>query len=109
MSQWWRVWSVGDVVAAWWWPPWLVAAAEAWSALVLFAARQRNAELIAAVDIRLKRLGEELGDLPPGNLLALFDEIRRLYPPVYDEFRAARDGAIDRLFKRRWPWPPGKA
>ena len=47
-----------------------------------------------------KRLGEEFGGLPPGNLLALFDEIRRLYPPIYEEFQAARNSALDQLFEQ---------
>ena len=52
----------------------------------------------AQIDIRLKRMGEELARLPPGNLLAQFDEIRRLYPAVYEEFRAARESALDQIF-----------
>jgi hypothetical protein len=30
----------------------------------------------------------------------LFDEIRRLYPEVYEEFRAARESAIDAIFQQ---------
>lgn len=52
------------------------------------------------IDARLKRLGEELGQLPRGNLLAHFEEIRRLYPTAYEEFRAAREIALDRVFEQ---------
>jgi len=54
----------------------------------------------ALIDVRLKRLGEELAGLPPGNLLARFDEIRRLYPAIYEEFRAARESALDQIFEQ---------
>jgi AcrR family transcriptional regulator len=50
-------------------------------------------------DVRLKQLGEELGRLPAGSL-ERFDEIRRSFPAVYEEFRAARELAIDRLFEQ---------
>ena len=64
---------------------------------------------IADIDIRLKRLGEELGDLPPGNLLALFDEIRRCIRP--STMNSGRPGTVRStgFSNRRWPWPPGKA
>jgi len=54
----------------------------------------------AQIDARLKRCGEELSLLPPGNLLAQFDEIRRLYPAAYEEFRKARETALDRVFEQ---------
>jgi AcrR family transcriptional regulator len=54
----------------------------------------------AQIDSRLKRLGEELALLPRGNLLALFDEIRRLYPAAHEEFRAAREKALNQVFKQ---------
>ena len=52
------------------------------------------------IDARLKRLGEELGRLPPGNLLARFEEIRRLYPLAYEEFRSQREDALNQLFEQ---------
>ncbi len=52
------------------------------------------------VEARLNRLGVELSALPPGNLLAHLDEIKRLYPQVYEEFRAARQAAVDTLFQQ---------
>lgn len=52
------------------------------------------------IEARLKRFGEEFAQLPPGNLLAQFDEIRRLYPVPYEEFRAAREEALDRVFEQ---------
>jgi AcrR family transcriptional regulator len=54
----------------------------------------------AQIDARLKRLAEELARLPPGNLLAQFDEIRRLYPAAYEEFRLARENALDQVFEQ---------
>jgi AcrR family transcriptional regulator len=64
------------------------------------AAKGNPGDSTQDIDVRLGRLGEELGGLPPGNLLALFDEIRRFYPPIYEEFRAARDSALDQLFEQ---------
>ena len=64
------------------------------------AAAGRPDDSTAQIDVRLKRLGEELAGLPPGNLLARFEEIRRLYPAIYEEFRAAREGALDQIFEQ---------
>jgi AcrR family transcriptional regulator len=50
------------------------------------------------IDARLSRMGEELGSLSPGNLLARFEEIHRLFPAAYEEYRAAREGALDQIF-----------
>jgi len=52
------------------------------------------------IDLRLSQLGKDLSELPKGNLLARFEEIGQLYPEVYEEFRAARHGAIDQLFRQ---------
>jgi AcrR family transcriptional regulator len=64
------------------------------------AAEEKPHESTPDIDSRLERLGEELGRLPPGNLLARLDEIHRLYPAVYEEFRAARQKALDQLFQQ---------
>jgi hypothetical protein len=53
-----------------------------------------------AINARLNQLGEDLRSLPPGNLLARIDEIGHLYPEVHEEFRAARQDAVDRLFQQ---------
>ncbi|MGO9111303.1 MAG: TetR/AcrR family transcriptional regulator [Thermoguttaceae bacterium] len=55
---------------------------------------------VAEINERLKRLGTELSHLPQGSLLARFEEIRRLYPECYEEFLAARQDALDRLFQQ---------
>jgi AcrR family transcriptional regulator len=52
------------------------------------------------VNLRLNRLGRELSELPAGNLLARLEEISRLYPDDYREFRTARQEAVDRLFQQ---------
>jgi len=54
----------------------------------------------AQIDHRIGCLATELGRLPQGSLLARFEEIRRLYPECYEEFRAARKDALDRLFQQ---------
>lgn len=54
----------------------------------------------AQIDERLNCLGTELGRLPQGSLLARFEEISRLYPECYEEFRAARQDALDRFFQQ---------
>jgi AcrR family transcriptional regulator len=54
----------------------------------------------AQINARLERLGQELAHLPPGNLLALLDEIRRLYPAVSEELRIARENALDQVFEQ---------
>jgi AcrR family transcriptional regulator len=64
------------------------------------AAQGNPDDSIVDIDVRLQRLAEELSGLPPGNLLALFDEIRRVYPRSYEEFRTARDSALDQLFEQ---------
>jgi AcrR family transcriptional regulator len=52
------------------------------------------------LDERLGRLAAELRALPRGNLLLRLDEINRLYPVVYAEFRAVRQAAIDQLLQQ---------
>lgn len=64
------------------------------------AAGDSPAGSVRDLDARLARLGQELGTLPRVNLLSLFDEISRLYPQVYEEFRAARAAAVDRLLEQ---------
>jgi AcrR family transcriptional regulator len=62
------------------------------------AADGGESDSIESIDDRLKELGRELALLPKEHLLARFEEIRRLYPDVYDEFRAGQREAVDRLF-----------
>lgn len=50
------------------------------------------------IDSRLGQLGEDFGSLPPGNLLARFEEIRRLHPAAYEELRAVRENSLNQLF-----------
>jgi AcrR family transcriptional regulator len=64
------------------------------------AAEGNLADTSAQIDARLKRLGDELALLPPGNLLAHFDEIRRLYPAAHEELRIARETALDQVFEQ---------
>jgi AcrR family transcriptional regulator len=52
------------------------------------------------LDLRLNRLGQELSNLPKGNLLACLEETHRLYPDVYEEFRAVRQAAVDQIFQQ---------
>jgi AcrR family transcriptional regulator len=52
------------------------------------------------METRLNRLVEELSALPQGNLLARLEEIKRLYPEVYEEFFAARQAAVDKIFQQ---------
>ncbi len=64
------------------------------------AAGQGPAGSTEDIDRRLNRLGMDLAALPPGNLLARLEEISRLYPDVYEEFRRVRQAAIDRIFQQ---------
>jgi AcrR family transcriptional regulator len=57
-------------------------------------------DTIGDLDARLNGLGLELNGLPKGNLLSRLDEISRLYPAVYEEFRAARQRSIDAIFRQ---------
>ena len=57
-------------------------------------------DAFAEIDQRLNRLGTELGRLPQGSLLVRFEEIHRLYPECYEEFRETRQDALDRLFQQ---------
>ena len=57
-------------------------------------------DTFAQINDRLNRLGVELARLPQGMLLVRFEEIHRLFPECYEEFRAARQDALDRLFQQ---------
>jgi len=56
------------------------------------------ADSIEAIDGRLNQLGRDLTLLPKEHLLARFEDIKRLYPDVHQEFRALQREAIDRMF-----------
>ena len=62
------------------------------------AADGEEADSIEAIDGRLKDLGRELALLPKEHLLARFEDIKRLYPDVYQDFRASQREAVDRIF-----------
>ncbi len=64
------------------------------------AAEKGRADSVRDIDARLSRLGTELNELPRGNLLARFDEVRRQDPEVYEEFRNARQHAVDAIFQQ---------
>ena len=79
----------------------LVQAVCMWIAAIFQrAADEGPAASVHDVDLRLNRLGAELGALPPGKLLARLEEIHRLYPEVYAEFVLARQIAVDRIFQQ---------
>jgi AcrR family transcriptional regulator len=61
------------------------------------AAEAGSDDTMRQIDQRLDRLGQDLRCLPQGNLLACIEEIQRLYPDVHEEFRQARQAAIDRI------------
>jgi AcrR family transcriptional regulator len=62
------------------------------------AADGEEADSIEVIDGRLRELGRELALLPKEHLLARFEEIKRLYPDVYQDFRAGQREAVDRIF-----------
>jgi AcrR family transcriptional regulator len=62
------------------------------------AAEAGPAVSVSEIDARLNRLGMELSALPSGNLLGRLEEVSRLYPDVYEEFRRARQSAVDSIF-----------
>jgi len=64
------------------------------------AANGTEGESMREIDERLNCLGLELRALPQGNLLACLEEISRLFPEVYQEFRDARQAAIDSIFRQ---------
>jgi AcrR family transcriptional regulator len=64
------------------------------------AADGRPADSTGDIDLRLNRLGEELSAMPKGDLLMRLEEIQRLYPDVYAEFRALRQAAVDGIFQQ---------
>jgi AcrR family transcriptional regulator len=51
------------------------------------------------LDERVNRLGQELSALPQGNLLAMLEEISRIYPDVYEDYQIRRQNAVDSLFQ----------
>jgi AcrR family transcriptional regulator len=64
------------------------------------AAQGGPANSVKEVDARLNALGLELSALPQGNLLARLEEIKCRYPDVHEQFRAARQEAIDAIFRQ---------
>ena len=64
------------------------------------AADDSRGRSVDEIDACLNQLGTDLGALGPGNVFALFDEIHRLYPEVYEELRVARETAIDTVFQQ---------
>jgi AcrR family transcriptional regulator len=62
------------------------------------AAEGDESDSIEVIDARLKELGRELACLPKEHLLLRFEEIKRLYPDVYGEFRDGQREAVDRIF-----------
>lgn len=64
------------------------------------AAAGKADESTREIDARLSRLGMELDALPKGDLLPRLEEIRRLYPAVYEEFRAVRQASVDAIFRQ---------
>jgi AcrR family transcriptional regulator len=67
-------------------------------AIFQHAAEGVEGESIEAIDGRLKELGRTLALLPKEHLLARFEEIKRLFPDVYAEFRTNERAAVDRIF-----------
>ena len=64
------------------------------------AAKAGPKDSIDELNRRLNQLGEDLRELPAGNLLVRLEEISRLYPVEYREFRVARQEAVDRIFQQ---------
>ena len=63
------------------------------------AGHEDPTETVRGIETRLQRLGEALSRLPQGNLLGFLDEVRRLYLDLYEEFRTARQAAVDTIFR----------
>jgi hypothetical protein len=51
------------------------------------------------INARLEQLGNAFSGLPQGHLLAMLEEISRLYPDVHEEFRTVRRAAVDKIFR----------
>lgn len=64
------------------------------------AAKASRGRSIDEIDACLNQLGRELSELGSGNTFALFDEVHRLYPDVYEEFRQTREAAIDTILQQ---------
>jgi AcrR family transcriptional regulator len=47
----------------------------------------------------LNQIGEGLSALPPGDVFARFDEIKRLYPDIYSSIHQVRVATLNGLFK----------
>ncbi len=62
--------------------------------------RTVSPDSVRDMDERLVQLAAELQALAAGQLLVRLDEINRLYPAVYAEFRAVREAAVDRLLQQ---------
>jgi AcrR family transcriptional regulator len=58
------------------------------------------AETTAELNARLNRLGTSLNNLPQGNALRWLEEVSRLYPDIYEDFRTTREAAINAIFQQ---------
>lgn len=64
------------------------------------AAEKGSPDSVQDLDERLMQLGNELSALPQGNWLVRLEEISRLYPAIYAEFRRVREAAVDCLLEQ---------
>ncbi len=78
----------------------VAAVCEQIAAIFRHAADGHEGDSIREIDERLNRMGVELRSLPQGNLLARLEEISRLFPEVYQQFRDTRQTAIDSIFRQ---------
>jgi AcrR family transcriptional regulator len=62
------------------------------------AVEEGATDSIRDIDSRLSQLSVELSSLPKGNLFARLEEINRLYPDLYNEYRTSRQTALDNIF-----------
>ncbi|MCE5302892.1 MAG: TetR/AcrR family transcriptional regulator [Planctomycetaceae bacterium] len=68
------------------------------AAIFQTAALGEPTDSFEAIDGRVDELGRQLAALPKQNLLERLEEINRVYPEIYAEFRAAQRAAVDRIF-----------
>lgn len=62
--------------------------------------RELQQEGSQEVDTLMDRLGRELAALPRGDLPRSLNELRRVYPDIFNEFRQARLALNSRIFDR---------
>ncbi|NDJ55292.1 MAG: TetR/AcrR family transcriptional regulator [Chloroflexi bacterium] len=63
------------------------------------ASQRLEDDRTVSIEETVDALGRALTNLPPGDFPARLDELRRLYPDIYERFRRTRHTALELIFE----------